>query len=223
MAIALVLVVGPGPVHARQAALMSSGPEPAARAIEPAMPTSVPILAPEAPPTPGYAAPDSQKARYRESLRRQREARLRPPPPPSPSPPSPPSMPPRGVGMMITGGVFAVPATGLAVLLGLAVRASPALAILAFLDGKVPARMPSPGGLVPLGLAAVSSAAEEPVTAFGEFKGPSGAVMFTFAGLFFATGVTLLTLGGLRHKRWRKWKDNQTSAGTWTPGLVLRF
>ena len=217
VALAAGLAVGPGPVHAR----MASGPEPAARAIEPAMPTSVPVLAPEAPPILGYA--DGQKARYSESLRRQREARLRPPPPPSPSSPSPPSMPPRGVGMMITGGVFAVPATGFAVLLGLAVRASPALAILALLDGKVAARMPSPGGLVPMGPAAGSSAVEEPVTAFAELKGPSGAVMFTFAGLFFATGVTLLTLGGLRHKRWRKWKDNQTSPGAWTPGLVLRF
>lgn len=117
--------------------------------------------------------------------------------------------PPRGVGLMITGGAL-VPAAALMVLLGRAFRS--------------------------LGSGGCWHCSDE--DGFGETNtststNPSGGVgLFVFGGVLFLTGVALVAVGGHRFSEWQKWKQSQqvlaptvgrTASGTWTPGLVLRF
>jgi hypothetical protein len=61
----------------------------------------------------------------------------------------------------------------------------------------------------------------------------SALAMFVPGVLAFAGGITLLTVGSVRHTRWEAWRASaaarwspspgRTPHGTWTLGLTLRF
>ena len=119
--------------------------------------------------------------------------------------------PPRGVGMMITGGAL-VPAAALMVLLGRAFR--------------------SLGGGSGFGGGCWHCPEEELEEPAASTRSSGGVGLFVFGGVLFLTGVALVAVGGHRFSEWQKWKQSQqvlaptvgrTAAGTWTPGLVRRF
>ena len=119
--------------------------------------------------------------------------------------------PPRGVGLMITGGAL-VPAAALMVLLGSAFR--------------------SLGGGSGFGGGCWHCPEEEFDEPVASTRSSGGVGLFVFGGVLFLTGVALVAVGGHRFSEWQKWKKSQqvlaptvgrTAYGTWTPGLVLRF
>lgn len=117
--------------------------------------------------------------------------------------------PPRGVGMIVTGGVLMGPVAIGSVAIGLLVRS-----------------------LRDVGCVGGCDTDADTVAPQREQSSTAGLGLFVFGGLAFIGGATLLGVGLHRNVRWRRWRDGQrvltpgvgrTALGTWTPGLTLRF
>lgn len=187
LALALAAAVAPCQAHA-------TPPEPSQRAIDPAVPTAVPahVRSPPPPPPPPARDPRSQ---YIERRLAQTRASREPAPPPD--------GPPRGIGMMISGGALIGPGTVAFTGLGLLARS--------FSGGGFCAHCP-----------------DDTSSDSGD-GGLTGAGPFALAGISFAAGVTLLVLGIRQHGIWRDWKNRQARApggrrlALDSAGLSLRF
>lgn len=191
--VGLVIAVAVAPCRGEARQAVASGTE--GRAIDAAVPTAV-AWRPRPPPPPPLGSPaDDPITQVMEGRAAQRRASATA---------SAPEGPPRGIGMMITGGALIFPG-GLAwISFGLVIRSFASVGCFTECDGS-DARSDSGGG--------------------------GGVGLITLGGLSIATGIGLLALGANRNSQWRSWKKQQTAAptvsrsalGTWSAGVVLRF